>query len=197
MNTSVPAPTLRVSLLAGDHGQPSHINLNGEETITAYPGGDGFNGGFGRGVSHGGNGYSGGGTYCAKNANNNCTEASNGGSAGGDGHGIDINVFGHHTTIMGIGGNGTGEDLKMYHLEHWQITPGAGGKENIAHSFNGTQHLGGGGGGVLVDGTGPKRDPRLGERTGEGYGGGGGYTFTLDTTPYMGLPGVILLEVGP
>ena len=62
---------------------------------------------------------------------------------------------------------------------------------------NGTQHLGGGGGGVLVDGTGPKRDPRLGERTGEGYGGGGGYTFTLDTTPYIGLPGVVLIEVGP
>ena len=48
-------------------------------------------------------------------------------------------------------------------------------------------YVGGGGGGVLIDGQGPTR-PR-GE-VGEGYGGGGSYM-------YLGLPGAVLFDFSP
>jgi len=95
---------------------------------TDYNGGDGYSGGGGGAYD----GYSGG----------------NGGSNGGDGH----NSYG------GDGGKGSGLDISTIALQHFQLTPAAGG---------GSCNLyGGGGGGVLVDGQGP--------HNGGSYGAGGG-----------------------
>ena len=48
--------------------------------------------------------------------------------------------------------------------------------------------LGGGGGGVLVDGAGPVRS----SEQGEGYGGGGSRCCV---SSQFGLPGIVLIEV--
>ena len=53
--------------------------------------------------------------------------------------------------------------------------------------------FGGGGGGVLVNGEGPTRP--CAPNDGEGYGAGGGRVECGDEPD--GLPGVILIEVGP
>ena len=83
----------------------------------------------------GGSGYSGGGGY----------GGGNGGSNGGDG------VSGR----FGTGGTGRGVDLTNFVSEMFTITPGDGDVVN---------ECGGGGGGVLINGTGP---------TSMGYGAGG------------------------
>ena len=86
---------------------------------------------------------------------------------------------------VGAKGLGTRENLSDYYMEHFSLSPGKGGDEHKTSPFS---IYGGGGGGVLVNGEGPTRPcPRSG--MGEGYGGGGSYC--------NGLPGVILIEVGP
>ena len=89
----------------------------------------------------------------------------------------------------GPGGNGTGEDLSMYHMEHWEITPGVGGKE--MWESDPSCQLGGGGGGVLVNGVGPDR---IDDGQGEGYGGGGNHAVR-NNKEVGGLRGVVLIEV--
>ena len=100
----------------------------------------------------GGNGYSGGGGGHY-----------NGGTNGRDGEGGQD----------GPGGHGSGKDVTSFQMEHFVLSPGAGGKYTSSGG-------GGGGGGVLVNGEGPeRRDPQ-----GEGYGGGG-------------VSGIVLLEITP
>ena len=82
--------------------------------------------------------------------------------------------------ISGTGGTGTGEDVREYTFENFVLTPGAGGY----------REKGGGGGGVLVNGGGP---PRKHEGQGEGYGSGGEY----GSGSYFGLPGLVIIELGP
>ena len=120
-------------------------------------------------VIRGGDGYSGGGDYGQYN----------GGTAGGDGRGND-------------GGHGTGEDVtgEAFTLQSWQLSPGAGGH----YSTSSKGYWGGGGGGVLVDSQGP---PRAADTQGAGYGGGASYKDNDGETLGVGLPGVVLVEVGP
>ena len=118
-------------------------------------------------MSHGGNGYSGGGAY-----------GSAGGSNGGDGDDF-LDSF--------KGGAGSGliisSDEWTVLWSVYNITAGTGGTGN-------TSYGGGGGGGVLVDGEGPQHH----EFQGQGYGGGGsGYN---DQT-VSGLNGCAILEIVP
>ena len=84
--------------------------------------------------------------------------------------------------ILGAAGNGTGENLSDYYMEHFSLTPGRGGEEYEVAPY---QIVGGGGGGVLVNGEGPTIP--CAPNDGQGYGAGG----------YCeGLPGVVLIEVG-
>ena len=134
------------------------------------------------GIGNGGNGFSGGGGFCNEYFFD-CPQLCDGGSAGSNGRGLEDGVEN--------GGNGTGEDIGLYHLEHWKITPGMGGKETP----DGTPklHCGGGGGGVLVNGVGPDRSHDQGQ--GEGYGGGGGKAREHGPKAGRGLRGVVLIEV--
>ena len=112
-----------------------------------------------------------------------CNCSFNGGTNGSNGQGgssLKHSTFGH----------GSGVDLASLVIKHWTLTPGKGGDE-YHHSHMGDQYFGGGGGGVVVAGTGPSRDHLV---QGEGYGGGGG---SQNPHFYPGLPGVILMEVGP
>ena len=102
----------------------------------------------------------------------------NGGVDGGDGHG---------TSGYGTFGHGEGKSLASYPMEQWTLSPGSGGAENI---INDIYHFGGGGGGVLVNGEGPKQ---FFPNQGQGYGGGG-YLPWSPGGQYQALPGVILLE---
>ena len=150
-----------ITLRVGDGVESSVININGGIIKAAA----GLNGGDGAGNGVGGDGYSGGGGWSIFGAD--------GGSNGGDG---EEGAFG--------GGRGTGEDIKSFRMEHFVLSPGAGGKGALVKE--------GGGGGVLVNGEEPMRwkngDGEWNEyRTwvGRGYGGGG-------NPP---RPGVILLEI--
>ena len=101
-----------------------------------------------------------------------CEERYNGGSNGGDGYG---------SSSIGSFGHGTQEDLRLYPMRNFRLSPGVGGDEYVTKEG---WHMGGGGGGVLVNGRGPQRRSHY---QGEGYGGGGGWN--------EGLPGVVLIEV--
>ena len=148
----------------------------------AEAGQDGHQAGGCGGLKCEGNGFSGGGGYCNENFGD-CPQPCDGGSAGSN----------RVASEEWPAGNGTGEDVTLYHLEHWKITPGVGGKDtfiNIAH-----WHNGGGGGGVLVNGYGPHR---VHDGQGEGYGGGGGSSFDSHYHHIegdRGLRGVVLIEV--
>ena len=109
-------------------------------------------------VQYGGNGYSGGG----------CTEG-DGGSNGSDGGFCGSRV----------GGIGSGVDLTQLPVDLFVLTSGKGGRKD-------TRYRGGRGGGVLIDGEGPKGVSFHG--SGEGYGGGAGGESSL------GLPGAVLIE---
>ena len=82
-------------------------------------------------------------------------------------------------------GYGSGLDISMYHMKHFHLTPGKGGKAGTEISG----WVGGGGGGLLVNGKGPHRR----SNDGEGYGGGGG--GSSKEFHYAG-PGAVLLEIG-
>ena len=128
---------------------------------------------------HGGNGYSGGGGYCYERTTK-CLGSFNGGTDGTAGQG---------RSSIGIFGYGAGEDLSLYSMDNFNVTPGKGGDEFWDNLPAGTRQLfGGGGGGVLIDGVGPPNAMNL-TLTGEGYGGGEGRCS-------KGMPGVILVEVG-
>ena len=104
-------------------------------------------GGLG-GYIPGGNGYSGGGGAGYG--------SSNGGNGGSDGeNGEDGGAF--------AGGTGSGLNVTDLNIAGFEFTAGAGGASNIT--------LGGGGGGVLVNGEGPEGDE---EDVGYGAGGDGG-----------------------
>ena len=82
------------------------------------------------------------------------------------------------------GGKGTGEDISAYIFSSWSLQPGPGGKALVEGACD---FCGGGGGGVLIDGSGPDGT----EWQDSGYGGGGsGFSGVAS-----GLPGVILIEV--
>ena len=91
---------------------------------------------------------------------------------------------------MGAAGHGTGENLSDYYMEHFSLSPGRGGDEYGQYQ-NGAEYqiVGGGGGGVLINGEEPTRPQ--GQNPGHGYGGGG------QGGAGVGLPGVVLIEVGP
>ena len=83
--------------------------------------------------AYGMNGYSGGarqGSECVA------------GSDGSDGH-------------CSGSGSGTGEDIRDYAFNTWKLTPGDPGRGSFSQ-WSGP--LGGGGGGILVDGSGPEAD---------------------------------------
>ena len=134
------------------------VTVNGE-VFRAEAGHDSLDGYIGA------DGYSGGGAWCT---------GCDGGSNGGDGDGF----------LTNRGGHGTGEDLSVYKLVNWVLSPGIGGR-NCYDEYN-RKDNGGGGGGVLVNGEGPLHH----WSKGEGYGGGG--SFCADN----GVDGVILVEIG-
>jgi len=124
-------------------GQDTILKL-GEEMII-----DAGNGLEGPECSDGGAGYSGGGGGSGTSG----VSAGDGGTDGGDGEvGSSSNY---------IGGEGSGFDIRSISLKYYQLSPGRGGESQGVH--------GGGGGGVLVNGTGPVTPDGFGE----GYGGGG------------------------
>merc|ERR1719228_2829784 len=128
----------------------------GETIVRAHPGksGDSW---------YGGDGYSGGGAGSLHIAD----IGGNGGSNGGDGN----------DSSDGPGGKGSGLDISTIALEHFKLTPAAGGE---ACGISG-----GGGGGVLVDGQGP---PGPHNECGSYGAGGGGCT-------YYEHQGIILIEI--
>ena len=73
-------------------------------------------------------------------------------------------------------------------LQSWELGPGQGGH----YSESSTGYWGGGG--VLVAGEGPLR---AADTQGAGYGGGASYKDNEGETLGVGLPGVVLMEVGP
>ena len=114
----------------------------------------------------GGDGYSGGGGSASSSSSKY-----HGGSAGGDGEGS-------------AGGDGTQQDITSFHFDNFVLSPGAGG----------FLHSGGGGGGVLLNGAEPAR---LHQGQGQGYGGGGEGRYDFDSDySRLGLPGVVIVEVG-
>ena len=115
----------------------------------------------------GGDGYSGGG-----GSSSSSSSKYHGGSDGEDGEGS-------------AGGDGTQQDIASFHFDNFRLSPGAGGFLNS----------GGGGGGVIVNGASP---PRLHQGQGQGYGGGGEGLYDFDSDySRIGLPGVVIIEVGP
>lgn len=119
-----------------------------------------------------------------------CTGSYNGGTNGGNGEGPSTPIN-DDIQAFGAPGHGTGENLSDYYMEHFSLSPGRGGEMKVY--YGGLSIYGGGGGGVLVNGEGPTRPGCL-QTAGEGYGGGGGGGEN-DCT--HGLPGVVLIEVGP
>ena len=161
-STTVPVPDSQlVACVGGPGAESSILSGMGETVLSAKPGhSDGYSNSFG---SYGGDGYSGGGA--------GGSNAGDGGEDGSDG------------CCDGHGGKGSGFDLASTSLEHFTVSPGAAGERHI---INGGAHYRGGGGGVLVDGAGP-RDSTY---DGEGFGGGhGGYYSGV------GTPGIVLMEI--
>ena len=72
--------------------------------------------------------------------------------------------------------------MTTYLLQHYQLTPGAGGETFYIMDYN----KGGGGGGVMINGQGPEAEKYYGQ----GYGGGGYFGA-------YGLDGVIIVEISP
>ena len=154
-----------IRLTVGDYREASSVIIN-DQTIVAEPGDNGGSSSY-----DGADGYSGGSGYCYT------VSPCRGGSDGDDGDDGDFS-----------GGRGTGEDISNYKLDHWVISPGAGGDGTVLGRCNDGYHRGGGGGGVLVNNAGPDHDVQ----DGEGYGGGGGWC--ADQQGY-GQQGVILMEI--
>ena len=164
MKTTVNEKT-RLVLTVGDERQSSVVTLDNQR-VEAGPGHDSDT------SNTGADGYSGGGAVGPSDS------GCRGGQDGGDGEG-------HHDD----GGQGTGEDVKSYSFDNYNLTGGSGGE--CWHTSDTGYYYGGGGGGVMVNGQGPHGEPYQGQ----GYGGGGGFHFNNHTMVRKGLPGVIILEI--
>merc|ERR1711962_664106 len=129
------------------------VTAEGETIVRAHPGkyGHGYNGG---------DGYSGGG------GTGRYGSGGSGGSNGGDGN---------DSSNGWDGGKGSGLDISTIALEHFKLTPAAGGEA--------CGRYGGGGGGVLVDGQGP--------HNGGSYGAGAGGCSNNDPAQQ----GIVLIEI--
>ena len=158
-----PPPSLMV-VTVGAAGQDSALQdgADGADLLRAERGGDGH--------GDGGDGYSGGGA---------CYSAvyGDGGTDGSDG------------CCGGYGGSGSGLSLATFSLQSFSLMPGAAG---IKHDHIHVVQMGGGGGGVLVDGAGPQ--DLLWD--GQGYGGGQGGYYEQVETPGSAGPGIVLMEIG-
>jgi len=166
---SFPWSIMDFTVTVGSFGEPSVVKfLNGPYDgmyfIDADPGQNGYH----NGSDNGGDGYCGGGAGCC---NQHGSMPYCGGSDGSDGENDVADGDG--------GGHGTGEDIKEYKFDNFELSPGKGGCWGI--------EAGGGGGGVLVNGQGPEE---LNPGQGEGYGGGGNGVDLAD-----GHQGVILVEL--
>ena len=161
-STSVmPSPLSQLVVRVGGPGELSSLETReGETIITAQPGGESDR-------YDGGAGYSGGGG----GSSNTARTGGDGGKDGGDGD---------NSTIGNLGGRGSGQDISTtIHLQQFSLTPGRGGQKIGMY--------GGGGGGIMVDGSGPQDTVYIGQ----GYGGGkGGYSGNPGT-------GLVLLEIKP
>ena len=161
-STSVmPSPLSQLVVRVGGPGELSSLETReGETIITAQPGGESDR-------YDGGAGYSGGGGGSSNTARN----GGDGGKDGGDGD---------NSTIGNLGGRGSGQDISTtIHLQQFSLTPGRGGQKIGIY--------GGGGGGIMVDGSGPQDKVY----NGQGYGGGeGGYGGNGNPEP-----GLVLLEI--
>jgi len=137
----------------------------GETIVRAHPGKSGGNHEWG--IENGGDGYSGGGGGGTQYTG---SSGGFGGSNGGDGQ--DSPDGGRH------GGKGSGLDISTIALEHFKLTPAAGGES--------CKLIGGGGGGVLVDGQGP--------HNGRSYGAGGG-DHECSNVNHPAQQGIVLIEI--
>ena len=138
-----------------------------------------------------------GGGICCKKLDgiplSKCAGSFKGGSNGGNGQpGI------KPARASGPSGSGTGVRLDQFSMQYFHLSPGDGGTQDEGVELNSKQVFGGGGGGVLVNGVGPKRESTC---QGEGYGGGAGALLSHSIFKMnnfvgaVGLPGVILIEV--
>jgi len=178
-------PSYKISVAAGGASQSSMISINGI-TIRASPGLDAQ---YRKGLDgpYGGNGYSGGGGACYDHEI--CPGNFNGGTNGSNGGGPSTPVVINDETLAGHG-NGTGEDISGYHMDKFKLSPGQGGTEMRYMHYGDLYVLGGGGGGILVDGEGPKTNGFQGHGYGAGGAGGGVLLSGMN-----GLSGVVLIEI--
>ena len=169
-STIVTVPASELLVRVGGPGQLTSMETSeGETIVTAqhgghgsddyHYGGAGYSGGGGGGYSSGAGGYSSG-------------AGGEGGEDGGDGGDSSDGA-------LGSGGAGSGLNISSIIMEIFSLSPGAGGKRDGRY--------GGGGGGILVDNSGPQET----EYDGQGYGGGGG---GYHNNPG---PGLVLLEIKP
>ena len=154
-------PGTVISTNVGALGESSTVAIINGESFTAEAGEDA------QGTAEnsiGGAGYSGGGSGARDPGT-----AYDGGTDGGNGGG-------------GGGGAGTGEDISSYILNTWSLSPAPGGE---AFDCNNYGDCAGGGGGVLLDGSGPDTAHTS---IGQGFGGGG-------ANGGAGHQGIILMEI--
>jgi len=146
----------RISVNVGAENEESIVvTAAGKTIVRAKPGQTEFD------YYNGGDGYSGGGSGAWLDH-----IGGNGGSNGGNG--LD------GPTRSCCAGKGSGLDISTIALEHFKLTPAAGGEH--------CKHKGGGGGGVLVDGQGP--------HNGGSYGAGGGQCSNANPAQ-----GIVLIEI--
>ena len=161
VSTSIKIPTSQLMVRVGGPEETSSLQTSeGKTIITAAPGEDSHG-------NNGGAGYSGGGGGAGYN-----NYGGDGGEDGGDGY-DSSDGYGNP------GGAGSGLDISTIRLEHFSLSPGVGGLRNSRY--------GGGGGGVMVDGSGPQETVN----DGQGYGGGGGGHVVSPG------PGLVILEIKP
>ena len=175
--TVLTAQVGRVGEYDGPAAEASSVAFSSGDIITAQPGEDNVGS-----YTNGGAGYSGNNTISGYNYTT--SGYSGGGGAGSSSYGGAGGTNGGNGEDgeYGAGGSGTGEDVSLYTFRSWLLTPGSGGQPNCADSW-----FGGGGGGLMVDGTGPEASTYQGQ----GYGGGANGNAAYGD----GLQGLILLEI--
>ena len=146
-----------LDLVVGQGGETSSVEKDGQVLLIAAAGQNNDN-------YNGGDGYSGGGAGTGGSGG----EGKDGGSDGSDG--VDY-------SSSYKGGKGSGLDVGALNMTRFVLTPGKAGTNH--------GNVGGGGGGILVNGEKPSSGDSY---DGEGFGGGGGYSFN-------GFPGCVLVEV--
>ena len=148
----------------GESGDPTRVEVLGQDRVLIEAQGGG--GGSLDDLS-GGAGYSGGGGGSLTGY-----PGGEGGSDGGDGG---------HSPFSSDGGLGSGVDISLLVLDHFTLSPGAGGA--------GEYNRAGGGGGLVVTRGGQRHAARTreGPTDGEGYGAGSGNGW--------GEKGLVLIEI--